>query len=473
MSSSSKASERICALLDDNSFVEIGALVTARSTNFNMKPEQTPSDGVITGYGTIEGSLVFVYSQDSTVLGGSVGEMHSRKICELYDLAIKTGAPIIGLLDSSGLRLQEGPDALNAFASIYAKEEEASGVIPQIMAVYGQCGGGLAVAAGMADFVFMEKDASLFVNSPNAIVGSSQDKNNTSSAEYKAKAGAVDAYGTESEITAKIRSLVSILPSNNEDEAVGNCTDSLNRNSDQVANGLADPSVFVADLADEGTFYETKASYAKEMATGLIKMNGETVGVIANRTASYDAEGKAKEEYDAALTVDGTEKAADFVRFCDAFEIPVVTMTNVSGFSNCECAEQKIARSSAKLAGAFAGATVPKINVIVGDAYGSAYVVMNSKALGADLTIALPNARIVLMDAGLAARIIADGKDADTLSKTTEEYNELQNNINSAAAHGYVDEIVEAKDLRKYLIGALEMLYTKREDIPNRKHATV
>ena len=473
MSSSSKASERINALLDDNSFVEVGALVTARSTNFNVKPEQTPSDGVITGYGTIDGSLVFVYSQDSTVLGGSIGEMHAKKITGLYDLALKTGAPIIGLLDSAGLRLQEGTDALNAFASIYAKEAEASGVIPQIAAVFGNCGGGLAVAAGMADFAFMADDAKLFVNSPNALAGNSEDKKDTAAAGFKAEAGAVDAHGTEEEVLAKIRALVSILPSNNEDEAAEECEDDLNRPSANVAAGIADPAVAAADLSDGNLFVETRAEYAKEMATGFIKLNGETVGLIANRTASYDEKGETAAEFKPVLTVAGTEKAADFVNFCDAFEIPVVTLTNVSGFCTCECAEKKIAKNAAKLAAAFAGATVPKVNVVVGDAFGSAYTVMNSKALGADITMALPDARIGMMDGNLAAQIIAAGKDSAEVAETASKYNELQNSIDSAAAHGYVDQIVEPADLRKYLIGALEMLYTKREDLPAKKHMTV
>ena len=473
MSSSSKASERINALLDDNSFVEVGALVTARSTNFNVKPEQTPSDGVITGYGTIDGSLVFVYSQDSTVLGGSIGEMHAKKITGLYDLALKTGAPIIGLLDSAGLRLQEGTDALNAFASIYAKEAEASGVIPQIAAVFGNCGGGLAVVAGMADFAFMADDAKLFVNSPNALAGNSEDKKDTAAAGFKAEAGAVDAHGTEEEVLAKIRALVSILPSNNEDEAAEECEDDLNRASANVAVGIADPAVAAADLSDGNLFVETRAEYAKEMATGFIKLNGETVGLIANRTASYDEKGETAAEFKPVLTVAGTEKAADFVNFCDAFEIPVVTLTNVSGFCTCECAEKKIAKNAAKLAAAFAGATVPKVNVVVGDAFGSAYTVMNSKALGADITMALPDARIGMMDGNLAAQIIAAGKDSAEVAETASKYNELQNSIDSAAAHGYVDQIVEPADLRKYLIGALEMLYTKREDLPAKKHMTV
>ena len=473
MSSSSKASERIVALLDDNSFVEIGALVKARNTDFNLTPEKTPSDGVITGYGTIGGSLVFVYSQDAAVLGGSIGEMHAKKITGLYQLALKTGAPVIGLLDSAGLRLQEGPDALNAFASIYACEANASGVVPQITAVFGTCGGGLAVAAGMSDFVFMEKDAKLYVNSPNAIRGNSEDKLDTAGAAYKAEAGAVDAYGTEEEVLSQIRALIGILPSNNEDEAVTDCDDDLNRVSDLVESGIADPSVAAADLADSGVFIETKASYAKNMATGFIRLGGQTVGIIANRTASYDENGEKTDDYSPVLTVGGTQKAADFVSFCDAFEIPLVTLTNVRGFCTCEEAEKKIARSAAKLASAFAGATVPKINVVVGEAFGSAYTVMNSKALGADITMALPTAKIGMMDAQLAAQIIADSSDAEEVAKMAASYDALQNGIESAAAHGYVDQIVEAAELRKYLIGALEMLYTKREDVPDRKHATV
>ena len=473
MSSSSKASERIVALLDDNSFVEIGALVKARNTDFNLTPEKTPSDGVITGYGTIGGSLVFVYSQDASVLGGSIGEMHAKKITGLYSLALKTGAPVIGLLDSAGLRLQEGPDALNAFASIYACEANASGVVPQITAVFGVCGGGLAVAAGLSDFVFMEKDAKLYVNSPNAVSGNSEDRKDTSSAVFKAEAGAVDGYGTEEEVLSQIRALVEILPSNNEDEAVSDCDDDLNRACDLIESGIADPSVSVADIADGGVFIETKASYGRNMATGFIKLGGQTVGIVANRWASYDENGEKTNDYSQVLTLPGTEKAADFVSFCDAFEIPIVTLTNVKGFCKKEEAEKKIARSAAKLASAFASATVPKINVVVGEAFGSAYTVMNSKALGADITMALPTAKIGMMDAHLAAQIIAESGDADDIEKTAAAYNELQNGIESAAAHGYVDQIVEARDLRRYLIGALEMLYTKREDVPDRKHATV
>ncbi len=473
MSSSSKASQRINALLDENSFVEIGALVTARATDFNMKPEQTPSDGVITGYGVIDGNLVYVYSQDASVLGGSVGEMHAKKIASLYELAVKTGAPVIGLLDSAGLRLQEASDALNAFGSIYAAQAKASGVIPQITAVFGSCGGGLALLPAMSDFAFMAEDAKLFVNAPNALAGNTEEKNDTASAASKAAAGSVDVVASEAEVLGQIRALVSMLPSNNEDEAYTECQDDLNRVCANAAANIADPAAVLAEVADGGIFYETKRGYAKEMATGFIKLNGATVGVVANRTASYDAQGQTAETFDAALTTGGCYKAAEFVKFCDAFEIPVVSFVNATGFAATECEERKIADAAAKLTYAFAGADVAKVCVLTGKAFGTAYTVMNAKATGADLVLALSDAKIGTMDASLAAKVICGDKSAEEIAACAKQYDELQNSIKSAAARGYVDQIVEAADLRKYLIGALEMLYTKREVRPSKKHGTV
>ncbi len=473
MSSSSKASQRINALLDENSFVEIGALVTARATDFNMKPEQTPSDGVITGYGVIDGNLVYVYSQDASVLGGSVGEMHAKKIASLYELAVKTGAPVIGLLDSAGLRLQEASDALNAFGSIYAAQAKASGVIPQITAVFGSCGGGLALLPAMSDFAFMAEDAKLFVNAPNALAGNTEEKNDTASAASKAAAGSVDVVASEAEVLGQIRALVSMLPSNNEDEAYTECQDDLNRVCANAAANIADPAAVLAEVADGGIFFETKRGYAKEMATGFIKLNGATVGVVANRTASYDAQGQTAETFDAALTTGGCYKAAEFVKFCDAFEIPVVSFVNATGFAATECEERKIADAAAKLTYAFAGADVAKVCVLTGKAFGTAYTVMNAKATGADLVLALSDAKIGTMDASLAAKVICGDKNAEEIAACAKQYDELQNSIKSAAARGYVDQIVEAADLRKYLIGALEMLYTKREVRPSKKHGTV
>ena len=448
MSSFSKARQRITALLDENSFVEIGARVTARATDFNLKSVETPSDGVVTGYGVIDGNLVYVYSQDASVLGGSVGEMHARKIAAIYDLAIRTGAPVIGLVESAGLRLQEGMDA----------------------AIFGNCGGGLALVPALTDFVFMAKDAKLFVNAPNTLAGNREDKNDTAAAAVKAANGSVDVVGTEEEIFGEIRTLISMLPSNNEDESVSDCTDDLNRASESVAAGYADPSIALGDIADDGLFFETKRSCAPEMATGLIRLNGMTVGAVANRSAVYDENGEEEKTFDTVLTAAGCYKAADFVRFCDAFEIPVITLTNVTGFAATESEERKVADAAGKLTAAFAGANVPKVNVIVGKAVGSAYAVMNSKATGADFTIALPDATIGIMDARLAARVLCSGT-AEEVAETAAKYDALQNSIDSAAARGYVDQIVEPENLRKYLIGAMEVLYTKREEFPAKKHS--
>ena len=471
MSSSSKARQRITALLDENSFVEIGAKVTARATDFNLKPEQTPSDGVITGYGVIDGNLVYVYSQDASVLGGSVGEMHAKKIAAIYDLAIRTGAPVVGLVESAGLRLQEGMDALNAFGTIYARQVKASGLIPQITAIFGNCGGGLALIPALTDFAFMANDAKLFVNAPNTLAGNREDKNDTAAASVKAACGSVDAAGTEEEIIDQIRTLVSMLPSNNEDEAVSECTDDLNRASENVAAGIADPSIVLGDIADDGLFFETKRECAPEMATGFIRLNGATVGAVANRSVSYDENGEEKASYETVLTASGCYKAADFVRFCDAFEIPVITLTNVTGFAATESEEKKVADAAGKLTAAFAGANVPKVNVITGKAIGSAYAVMNSKASGADFTIAFPDATIGMMDAKLAAHVLCTGS-AQEVAETAAKYDALQNSIDSAAARGYVDQIIEPEDLRKYLIGAMEVLYTKREEFPASKKET-
>ena len=476
MSTTSKASQRIAALLDDNSFVEIGAMVTARATDFNLKQTETPSDGCITGYGVIEGNLVYVYSQDASVLGGSIGEMHAKKIAGLYDLAMKTGAPVIGLIDSAGLRLQEATDALNAFGEIYKKQTLASGVIPQITAVFGTCGGGLALFPALTDFTFMEeKKARLFVNAPNALAGNEISKCDTSSAAFQSEeAGIVDFVGDEAAVLGQIRDLVCMLPSNNEDDnSFVECTDDLNRAEASLANCVGDTSIALSTIADDNAFVEVKAAYAKEMVTGFMKLNGITVGAVANRCEVYNDEGEKTASFDAALSPAGCDKAAEFVSFCDAFNIPVLTLTNVNGFTADKCSEKKIAKAAARLTYAFADATVPKVNVIIGKAYGSAYVAMNSKAIGADMTYCWPDAEIGTMDAKLAAKIICDGQGADAVNECAKEYAYLQTSAVSAAKRGYVDAIIEPADTRKYVIGAFEMLFTKREDRPAKKHGTV
>ena len=477
MSTTSKASQRIAALLDDNSFVEIGGLVTARATDFNLKPNETPSDGCITGYGVINGNLVYVYSQDASVLGGSMGEMHAKKITNLYDLAMKTGAPVIGLIESAGLRLQEATDALAAFGEIYLKQTMASGVIPQITAVFGTCGGGLGLFPTMTDFTFMEeKNAKLFVNAPNALDGNVITKCDSSSAKFQAEeSGIVDVVADEATILEKVRELVSFLPANNEDDAsfLEDCTDDLNRVNPEIAGCVGDTSVALSILADDNNFFEVKSGYAKNMVTGFLRLDGVTVGAVANRSEICDEEGKVAEKLDAVLTAEGCEKAAEFVNFCDAFGIPVLTLTNVKGYEATLASEKTIAKAAAKLTYAFAGATVPKVNVVIGKAFGSAYTVMNSKAIGADITYAWPDAQIGAMDGKLAAKIMYDGQGADVINEKAAEYEALTLNVTSAAKRGYVDQIVNAADTRKYVIGAFEMLFTKSEDRPAKKHGTV
>ncbi len=473
---SSLASKRIESLLDENSFVEIGALVTARATDFNLKQAETPSDGVVTGYGVINGKLVYVYSQDAAVLNGSVGEMHAKKITNLYDLAMKTGAPVIGLIDSAGLRLQEATDALNAFGEIYLKQTLASGVIPQITAVFGSCGGGLALIPTLTDFTFMEgTKAKLFVNSPNALDGNTTEKCDSASAAFQSsESGIVDVVADENSIFTKIRDLVTMLPSNNEEDAVDDdCTDDLNRVCADIANCVGDTAIALSQIADNNVFFEIKENYAKDMVTGFIKLNGMTVGCVANRTEVYDDNGEVAEKLDAVLSPKGCYKAENFINFCDAFDIPVLSLTNVKGYEATLGSEKGIATAVAKLTYAFANATVPKVNVIIGKALGSAYVAMNSKAIGADITIAWPDAEIGSMDATLAAKIMYEGKGADVIKEKAAEYAALQTSAQGAAKRGYVDQIIEAADTRKYVIGAFEMLFTKREDRPSKKHGTV
>lgn len=470
------ASKRIAALLDEGSFVEIGGAVTARSTDFNMQEKETPGDGVITGYGVIDGNLVYVYSQDASVLNGAIGEMHAKKIANIYDMAMKMGAPVIGLIDCAGLRLQEATDALEAFGGLYYKQILASGVIPQITGIFGMCGGGLAVVPGLTDFTFMESKAGkLFVNSPNALEGNRADACDTSGAEYQSEvSGLVDGIGTEAEVLGQIRTLVCMIPANNEDDlSYTECADDLNRVCAGIENASEDTAIALATISDGNVFFEVKRAYAKDMVTGFIRLNGMTIGAVANRSKVYNADAEVTDEFDGSLSVDGCKKAIDFVNFCDAFSIPVLTLTNVSGFKATKESEKNMARAAARLTYTFANATVPKVNVIVGKAFGSAYVAMNSKSIGADMVYAWPAAEIGMMDSKLAAKIMYADADANTITEKAAEYKELQSSPVSAARRGYVDAIIEPAATRKYVIGAFEMLFTKREDRPDKKHGTV
>ncbi len=469
------AKARIETLVDENSFVEIGAKITKRSTDFNMQEKSVPADGVITGYGLIQNNPVYIYSQDASAMNGTIGEMHAKKIAHVYELAMKTGVPVIGLIDCAGMRLQEATDALAGFGKIYKIKSDASGIVPQISAIFGNCGGGVAVLAAMSDFTFMEeKNAKLFVNSPNTLEGNYTDKLDTASAKFQKTASTVDfVIEGEEEVLNSVRELITILPQNNNETGISDeCMDDLNRMVDDLAAEVADPAVALADLGDNNFFLEEKAGFAKEMVTGFICLDGMTIGAVANRTAEFDENGKVAAKYDARLTTAGCEKAAAFVKKCDAFNIPVLTLTNVEGFATTVEEETTIACAAAKLTSAFAEADVPKVNLITGNAYGSAYIAMNSKHIGADMVFALPDAKVGMMDANVAAKIMyADDKDADVAAKAAEF--ETQSGTEAAAARGYIDSVIAPESARKQLLFAFEMLFTKSEYPIGKKHGTI
>jgi len=350
-------------------------------------------------------------------------------------------------------------------------------VIPQITAVFGSCGGGMALVPSLTDFTFMETKAKLFVNAPNTLDGNTVEKCDTAAAVYQSEqAGSAD-VGTEDEILAKIRTLVSILPANNEEDlSCGDCEDSLNRLCPEAAACGGDSARILEAVSDDGFVFEVKEKYHPEMVTAFIRLNGVTVGAVANRSALY---GEETVTFEKKLTTGGCDKAARFVQFCDAFEIPVLTLTEVNGFAATKDEEAHIAQAAARLTHAFAQATVPKVNVIVGEAYGSAYLTMNSKSIGADLVYAWPGASIGMMESTAAARVMyADEIDgaqdkAGTLKAAAEKYADLQSSAEAAARRGYVDHIIAPEATRKYLAGAFEMLFTKREERPAKKHGTV
>lgn len=471
------ARERIEKLLDTNSFVEVGAFVKQRATDFNLNVKEAPADGVVTGYGAIEGRLVYVYSQDVTVISGALGEMHAKKIAAIYDMALKMGAPVIALIDSAGLRLQEATDALEGFGELFLKQSMASGVIPQITAILGSCGGGTAVIPSLSDFSFMTtSNSSLFVNSPNALDDKSATFDNFTSANFHAEnTGIVDfVCETEEECITNMRMLVDMLPSNNfEDSPVYESKDDINRVSTELNNAVTDSvdaKTVITSIADMNEVVEIKANYAKEIVTSFARLNGITVGFVGNQTINNDAK----------LTIVGCQKVLSFIKFCDAFNIPVVTITDIAGFDASVQAEKAgISKYVAQMTYTFASATVPKVNVIVNRAYGSAYIAQNSKSIGADFVYAWPTAQISVMDAASAVKIIyadeiaASAVANEVIAEKTNEFAANQSSPYAAASRGYIDDVIEPAATRKRLIAAIEMLYTKREFGPDKKHGTV
>lgn len=439
----SQAQARINALLDDNSFVELQSLVTSRNTDFNLDAKKEPSDGVIIGHGLVDGTLVFVFSQNADVLGGTIGEMHAKKILSVYDMALKVGAPVIGFIDCGGVRLQESFDALEALGSVIERAADVKGVIPQLICVAGNCGGGLSVLPALADFTFMVDGAKLFINSPDTISGNNSDKCDTSSATFQfEEAGTVDMHGSLAEVVSSMRQVISMIPND-----IVEASDDLNRAAEGLESKLTDAAAVATELADNRQFVELKAGFAKEMVTGLIKLDGVTIGVVGNREVDGEA----------VLSAAGCEKAADFVDLCDMYEIPVLSITNVAAFKSCTCQEKRLPRALSQMTQRFVDASVPKINLITKQGYGTPYVLMNSKSLGADLVYAFDSTSVGAMEASKAAKILADnGTDAAAIEK---DYAELQDSALTAAAHGHIDRIVSMADARKYIIAGFEMFF--------------
>lgn len=478
------ARERLDVLLDPGSFVEMDRFVTHRSTNFGMGDKRALGDGVITGYGRINGKLVFCYSQDFTVIGGSMSRTQANKICKVMDLAVKNGAPMIGLNDSGGARIQEGVEALGGYADIFLRNTLSSGVVPQISAIMGPCAGGAVYSPSITDFVFMVKDTSyMFVTGPDVI------KTVTHEEVTKEQLGGAEAHSSRSGVAhfatnddkhclLMIRELLSFLPSNNvDDPPVLPTNDRPDRVIEELNSFIPDSSKkpydmgeLIKHIVDEGYFLEVHQNYAKNVMVGFARFNGRSVGIIANQPQVLAG----------CLNIDASKKAARFVRFCDAFNIPLVTLVDVPGFLPGTDQEWAgIITHGAKLLYAYAEATVPKITVITRKDYGGAYCVMSSKHLRGDVNLAYPTAEIAVMGAEGAVNIIfrdaikKAGKPEDERKKLTDDYEDKFANPYVAAEMGYVDEVIEPALTRKRIIDALEMLKNKKDSNPPKKHGNI
>ena len=428
---------KINDLLDAGSFMEVGEHVSARFTDFYQPDSVLESDGVVIGYGTIDGNLVFVYAQNSEVMGGTFGEMHGRKIVKLYSRAMKAGAPVIGLLDCAGFRIEEGLDGLNQFAKLYAVQAEASGKIPQIAAVIGQCGGGMSLSAEQNDFLFVEKDnGSLFVNPKGVVtndIGDNASVSATNDGEYEWK-----------EIAAKIKKLVAAIPANsNVMAAVSELSDAeLNRECAGLASKAGDAKAILTDISDNGELLETAPEFGRDMVTGFIKIAGQTVGVAACN--AVDGEKR--------LTADGLDKAANLVDFCDRFGLPILTITDTDGFDTKSSNEKYLPAAAGRLLKALTAADGLKINLVTGNVTGSAYSLLNSRGLGADYTFMWDSAVASIVNPRQAVEVLF-GKWSQ---ENEDKFKEVQSGALALARHGLVDKVIDPEETRKYLIGAFQ-----------------
>ena len=478
------ARERINLLFDEGSFVEVDAFVKHRCKNFGMDKMESPGEGVVTGYGQVEGRLVYAYAQDFTVLGGSLGEMHAKKICKIQDLALKMGAPIVGINDSGGARIQEGVDALSGYANIFFRNTISSGAIPQITAIMGPCAGGAVYSPAITDFIFMvDKTSQMFITGPQVIktvTGEEVTSEDLGGAKTHNSVSGVAHFVSQSEAECieDIKRLLSFLPSNNMEIApVYEVDDDLNRMIPELneiipenPNKPYDMKKIIEAIADESDFFETQASYAQNIITGFMRLNGQSVGVIANQPKVLAG----------CLDINASDKAGRFVRTCDCYNIPVLTIVDVPGFLPGTAQEYGgIIRHGAKMLYAYSEATVPKITLIVRKAYGGAYIAMCCKELGADVSLAWPSAQIAVMGPDGAANIIfkkeiADSDDPQaTRVELVENYKVEFATPYKAAERGYVDDVIEPSATRKRLIDAINMTASKRETRPSKKHGNL
>lgn len=477
------ARERIDYFLDEGSFEEVGILVTHRTTDFGMENQKFYGDGVVTGYGTVNGRLVYVFAQDFTVFGGSLSETHAEKICKIMDLAVKVGAPLVGLNDSGGARIQEGVRSLGGYADIFYRNVQASGVIPQISAIMGPCAGGAVYSPAMTDFTIMVENSSyMFVTGPNVV------KTVTNEEVTSEELGGASAHSTKSGVThltaandvqclEDIKTLLSYMPQNNKETTQKlpfKLGDELREELANIvpvnANKPYDMRTVIDGIADADSFFEIHKDYADNIVVGFARLGGRSVGIVANQPMSLAG----------CLDVNSSKKAARFTRFCDCFNIPLLVLVDVPGFLPGTDQEwNAIITNGAKLLYALSEATVPRVSVITRKAYGGAYDVMNSKHIGADMNFAWPSAEIAVMGAKGASEIIfkkeiaeADDHEAKLAEKET-EYADKFANPYRAAERGFVDEVILPQDTRRKLIKAFAMLEGKKVEQPNRKHGNI
>jgi propionyl-CoA carboxylase beta chain len=474
------ARERIELLLDEGSFEEYDMFVTHRTTGFGMGDTRPPGDGVVTGWGTINGRIVYVFSQDFTVLGGSVSETHGAKICKIMDMAMKTGAPVIGINDSGGARIQEGVGSLAAYGEVFQRNIMASGVVPQISLIMGPCAGGAVYSPAMTDFIFMVKDSSyMFVTGPDVVKTVTNEQVTAEelggATTHTRKSSVADgAFEDDVEALAEVRRLVDFLPLNNREKPpvrpFFDDPDRIDESLDTLIpanpNQPYDMKELILKVADEGDFFEIQEDYARNIITGFIRIEGSTVGVVANQPMVLAG----------VLDIDSARKAARFVRFCDAFEIPILTFVDVPGFLPGTGQEYAgVIKHGAKLLFAFGEATVPKVTVITRKAYGGAYVVMSSKHLQGDINYAWPTAEIAVMGAKGAVEILhrADLGDTEKTAELTKAYEENFANPFKAAERGFIDEVIQPRSTRRRVARAFAALKRKRLEMPWKKHDNI